>query len=67
MQYASRDWTPQFTADGLSLKAGEKGVLARGGYGKDTAVTIPEAGRYVWSLEFSSDGKPQQIMVSKCP
>lgn len=67
MQYASRDWTPQFTADGLSLKAGEKGVLARGGYGKDTAVTIPEAGRYVWSLEFSSDGQPQQIMVSKCP
>ncbi|WP_051035795.1 alpha-amylase family glycosyl hydrolase [Photobacterium marinum] len=66
MQYASKDWSPQFTADGLSLKPGEKGKLARGGYGKDTAVTIPEAGRYVWSLEFSSDGQPQKIMVSKC-
>ena len=66
MQYASRDWTPQFTADGLSLKLGVKGQLKRGGYGKDTAVTIPEEGRYVWSLQFSSEGQPEQIMVSKC-
>ncbi|MCW8329438.1 alpha-amylase family glycosyl hydrolase [Photobacterium sp. SDRW27] len=66
MQYASRDWSPQFTADELALKPGIKGKLKGGGYGQDTAVTIPEEGRYVWSLEFSAEGRPQQIMVSKC-
>ena len=67
MQYASKDWSPQFTADGLSLKMGAEGQLKKGGYGQDTAVTIPEDGRYVWSLQFSANGQPQRIMVSKCP
>lgn len=67
MQYAAKDWTPQFTADGLTLKAGEEGTLKRGGYGKDTAVTLPESGKYVWSLKFSVTGEPETVMVSKCP
>ncbi|MGF1703950.1 glycosidase [Photobacterium makurazakiensis] len=67
MQYASRDWSPQFTADGLELKPGVKSTLRSGGYGKDTAVTLPEAGQYVWSLKFNDNGLPEQLMVSKCP
>ncbi|MGF1723564.1 glycosidase [Photobacterium nomapromontoriensis] len=66
MQYASKDWTPQYTAEGLKLKAGVAATLIAGGYGKDTAVTLPEAGRYVWSLTFTDSGEPEQIMVSKC-
>lgn len=66
MQYASKDWSPQFTAEGLELKVGQEAKLAYGGYGKDTAVTIPQDGRYVWSLKFSDDGRPREIMVSKC-
>ncbi|MGF1734536.1 alpha-amylase family glycosyl hydrolase [Photobacterium satsumensis] len=67
MQYASKDWSPQFTADGLELTPGKVASLKRGGYGKDTAVTLPEAGKYVWSLKFTDSGDPEQIMVSKCP
>ncbi|WEM45656.1 alpha-amylase family glycosyl hydrolase (plasmid) [Photobacterium sp. DA100] len=67
MQYASKDWSPQFTADGLELSPGKIATLKRGGYGKDTAVTLPEAGKYVWSLSFSDSGEPEQLMVSKCP
>ncbi|MGF1682477.1 alpha-amylase family glycosyl hydrolase [Photobacterium minamisatsumaniensis] len=67
MQYASRDWSPQYTADGLELKPGVKTTLKSGGYGKDTAVTLPEAGQYVWSLKFNDNGLPEQLMVSKCP
>ena len=67
MQYASKDWSPQFTADGLELTPGKVATLKRGGYGKDTAVTLPEAGEYVWSLKFSDSGEPEQLMVSKCP
>ena len=67
MQYASADWKPQFTADGLELTPGKVATLKYGGYGKDTAVTLPEAGKYVWSLKFSDSGNPEQLMVSKCP
>nr|5X5S_A Chain A, Amylase [uncultured bacterium] len=67
MQYASKDWSPQFTADGLELTPGKTASLKRGGYGQDTAVTLPEAGQYVWSLKFTDSGDPEQIMVSKCP
>lgn len=66
MQYATKDWSPQFTADGMALKPGTAKSLTAGGYGKDTAVTLPEAGKYVWSLTFSDLGEPEQIMVSKC-
>ncbi|KLV03346.1 glycosidase [Photobacterium aquae] len=66
MQYATKSWSPQFTAEGLALTPGQAGKLVKGGYGKDTAVTLPEAGRYVWSLTFSDSGAPQQVMVSKC-
>lgn len=66
MQYATKDWSPQYTAEGLELKPGQEKTLQFGGYGKDTAVTLPVAGRYVWSLKFSDQGSPRQIMVSKC-
>ncbi|XHF83360.1 alpha-amylase family glycosyl hydrolase [Vibrio sp. HN007] len=66
MQYASSIWKPQFTAKGLSMKLGESKRLVFGGYGKDTAVMIPEDGKYVWSLTFDDAGKPKSVMVSKC-
>ncbi|MBE3657297.1 glycosidase [Vibrio navarrensis] len=66
MQYAAKTWTPQFTAKGLSLKLGQDNPLIKGGYGKDTAVTIMAEGRYVWSLQFDQQGTPLKVMASKC-
>ncbi|PKG40463.1 glycosidase [Psychromonas sp. Urea-02u-13] len=66
MQYASKDWSSQFTADGFSLKLGVENALIAGGYGTDTAAMLPEVGKYVWSLQFSDVGLPEKIMVSKC-
>lgn len=65
-QFASKSWSPQFTADGLELSLGKEVGLKKGGYGKDTAVVFPEVGRYVWSLSFTDSGEPLQMMVSKC-
>lgn len=66
MQYATKGWSAQYTAKGLALKVGQDAPLIKGGYGKDTAVSIPENGEYVWSLEFTPQGEPKSIMVSKC-
>ncbi|WP_337247132.1 alpha-amylase family glycosyl hydrolase [Photobacterium halotolerans] len=66
MQYASQDWSPQYTAEGLELRPGQETPLTAGSYGKDTAAMLPEAGRYVWSLTFQDNGLPDAVMVSKC-
>ena len=66
MQYATKDWGAQYTADGLSPKLGQSNALINGGYGQDTAIYLPEDGNYVWSLEFNPQGKPKSMMVSKC-
>nr|WP_241033779.1 alpha-amylase family glycosyl hydrolase [Vibrio maerlii] len=66
MQYAAESWSPQFTADGLSLKLGQTNKLVRGGYGQDTTATLMEDGQYVWSLTFNEDGKAESVAVAKC-
>ncbi|WP_371929381.1 alpha-amylase family glycosyl hydrolase [Photobacterium sp. CCB-ST2H9] len=66
MQYASKDWSPQYTAEGLELTPGQAAVLTTGSYGKDTSALLPAAGRYVWSLQFDAQGQPEQVMVSQC-
>lgn len=66
MQYATQDWSSQYTADGLTLQFGQSNALIKGGYGQDTAIYLPEDGDYVWSLEFTPQGEPKSIMVSKC-
>jgi len=66
MQYATKGWSSQYTADELTLKLGQHKALTKGGYGQDTAVSLPEDGDYVWSLEFTPQGEPKAIMVSKC-
>ncbi len=66
MQYAAKEWKLQFTAKARKLTVGTLGELARGGYGTDTSVEIPEAGQYVWSLEFTDKGAPLNIVVAKC-
>lgn len=66
MQYATRDWGAQYTTEGLSPKLGQLNALINGGYGQDTAIYLPEDGNYVWSLEFSPQGEPKSMMVSKC-
>ncbi len=66
MQYATKDWGAQYTAEGLSPKLGQSNKLITGGYGQDTAIYLPEDGNYVWSLEFTSQGEPKSMMVSKC-
>ena len=65
-QYATASWSPQYTAADLSQKAGQPAPLKVGGYGTDTSVMIPEAGRYVWSVTFKDNGEIDQAMVSRC-
>ncbi|MFH0264825.1 alpha-amylase family glycosyl hydrolase [Vibrio rumoiensis] len=67
MQYASKDWNPQFTAAELEVQSGQTSNLKYGGYGKDTAALLPISGKYVWSLQFSKAGSPEKLMLSKCP
>lgn len=66
MQYATKNWKPQFTATGLELTSGQASEMKYGGYGKDTAALLPISGKYVWSLQFSKSGLPEKVMVSKC-
>ncbi|MGR5347090.1 glycosidase [Vibrio mediterranei] len=66
MQYAARDWKPQFTADGKTLAVGETKVLKWGGYAKDTKTTIAEPGQYVWTIKFDEKANPQAITLAKC-
>lgn len=65
-QYATASWSPQYTAADLSQKPGQAAAGKNGGYGTDTSVMIPEAGRYVWSLTFKDSGEIDQVMVSRC-
>lgn len=65
-QYATTNWSPQYTAADLSQKPGQPTAAKKGGYGTDTSVMIPEAGRYVWSLTFKVSGEVDQVMVSRC-
>ncbi len=66
MQYATKGWRSQYTADGTSLKLGKETALIKGGYGKDTVASLLEGGEYVWSLKFSNSGSPTSVMVAKC-
>nr|WP_241796603.1 alpha-amylase family glycosyl hydrolase [Vibrio rumoiensis] len=67
MQYATKNWKPQFTASALEIISGKVSDLKYGGYGKDTAALLPESGKYVWSLQFTESGLPDKVMVSMCP
>jgi glycosidase len=66
MQYASKSWSPQYTAEGLTLKPGIENPLTKGGYGQDTAITLLESGKYVWSLKFNNDTNPVSVTASAC-
>lgn len=66
LQFATMSWNPQFTTAGLSMTVGYETKLKRGGFKKDARVTIPEDGKYVWSVKFSDDKKPLKASISKC-
>ncbi|WP_284202427.1 hypothetical protein [Psychromonas marina] len=66
MQYASKDWSLQFTANYLALEPAVENSLKKGYYEQNTTVALPESGKYVWSLQFSESGAPQKILVSLC-
>lgn len=66
LQFATMSWNPQFTVSGLSLPANEVKKLKRGGFAKNTVASLPEDGRYVWSVQFSTDKKPLYAVVAKC-
>ena len=65
-QYAAASWNPQYTAADLLQKSGTPTAVKKGGYGSDTAIMIPESGRYVWSLTFTENGAIDQAMISRC-
>jgi hypothetical protein len=66
LQFATMSWNPQFTAAGLAMTLGYEKDLKRGGFAKNTAVTIPEDGKYVWSVQFTKDKKPVKASIVKC-
>lgn len=66
LQFATMSWNPQFTAAGLEMTLGYEKALKRGGFAKNTAVKIPEDGKYVWSVQFTKDKKPVKALIAKC-
>jgi hypothetical protein len=66
LQFAAEDWSPQFTAVGQGLDVGVEGKLKFGGFAKDTKVSIPQDGTYVWSIAFDEQGNPAKAMIALC-
>lgn len=66
LQFATMSWNPQFTTAGLNMTVGYEKQLKRGGFKKNTKVSIPDDGKYVWSVQFSNDKKPMKASISKC-
>ncbi|MEF1229949.1 glycosidase [Vibrio fortis] len=66
LQFATMSWNPQFTAAGKEMVAGYEKELKRGGFAKNTTVTIPEDGKYLWSIEVGQDKKPVRALLKAC-
>lgn len=66
LQFASMSWNPQFTAAGYSMTIGYEKQLKRGGFKKDAKVSIPEDGKYVWSVQFTQGKEPIKASITKC-
>ena len=66
VQFATMSWNPQFTAAGKEMKAGVIKELKRGGFAKNTVVSIPEAGEYLWSIQITEEKKPVRVLIKKC-
>jgi len=65
-QYATLNWNPQFSAKGLAMTPGTEADLIKGGMGKDTAVTLPADGKYVWSIQIDDSQKATKALVAAC-
>ena len=65
-QFATMSWNPQYTAKGIKMTVGQEKQLNRGGFMKDTRVTIPSEGKYVWSIKVTGETDPLVTMISKC-
>lgn len=65
-QFATMSWNPQYTAAGKSMVVGEIKELKRGGYIKDTVVSLPVDGKYVWSIQLTADKKPVSAAIVLC-
>ena len=66
LQFTTMSWNPQYTAAGKKLVVGQEKELKRGGFAKDTVVSLPVDGKYVWSIQLSEDKKPIKAMISQC-
>jgi hypothetical protein len=40
--------------------------LKSGGFAKDTKVSIPQDGKYVWSISFDELDNPDKAMIALC-
>ena len=65
-QFASMGWKPQFTVSGGRINVGQEGKLIRGGFMKDSSVTINESGRHVWGFKVDADGQPMLAVIAQC-
>lgn len=66
MQFATVNWTPQYTAKDLTMAVGTETAFGAGGFEKDTAVSIPSAGTYVWAIQVDDNKKAVKALVAKC-
>lgn len=66
LQFATMSWTPQFTAAGMSMTVGQVNELKRGGFAKNTVVSLPKDGKYLWTIQLAPDKAPLFAMVSEC-
>jgi hypothetical protein len=65
-QFATLNWNPQYTAKGLAMTPGTEAALMQGSMAKDTAVTLPADGKYVWSIEVDDSKKGVRGVVAAC-
>jgi hypothetical protein len=66
LQFATMGWNPQYTASGMEMTVGQVKKLKRAGFAKNTQVSLPKDGKYVWTIQLSPDKKPLLTMVTEC-
>ncbi|OOF10328.1 MULTISPECIES: glycosidase [unclassified Salinivibrio] len=66
LQFATMSWNPQYTAAGMEMVVGQVKELKRAGFAKNTQVSLPTDGKYVWTIQLSPDKAPLLTMVAQC-
>ncbi|WP_369600452.1 alpha-amylase family glycosyl hydrolase [Hahella sp. SMD15-11] len=68
-KFATADWSREYAVEGSApVRLGETQNLAvASGPGTESSLTLPQAGRYVFSFRINADLQTGEMMVSLCP